>query len=99
MNSVPIHVSDDSRRQETYGDVGLQHRAGADHTILQSVGVSQGNCSYLWVTVRASDPFKTTPARMLGRNPGLKEICHSITGGSLAAQGTFIIPRGSAPGH
>ncbi|KAL8905469.1 MAG: hypothetical protein Q9207_002623 [Kuettlingeria erythrocarpa] len=30
---------------------------------------------------------KTTPARMLGKNPGLKEICHSITGGSLAAQG------------
>lgn len=24
---------------------------------------------------------------MLGKNPGLKEICHSITGGSLAAQG------------
>ncbi|KAL8812149.1 MAG: hypothetical protein Q9223_007362 [Gallowayella weberi] len=28
----------------------------------------------------------TTPARMLGKNPGLKEICHNITGGSLAAQ-------------
>ncbi|KAL8856050.1 MAG: hypothetical protein Q9178_007306 [Gyalolechia marmorata] len=24
---------------------------------------------------------KTTPARMLGKNPGLKEVCHSITGG------------------
>ncbi|KAL8897981.1 MAG: hypothetical protein Q9192_002321 [Flavoplaca navasiana] len=33
---------------------------------------------------------KTTPARMLGRNPGLKEICHSITGGSLAAQGYWM---------
>ncbi|KAL8989600.1 MAG: hypothetical protein Q9177_001553 [Variospora cf. flavescens] len=33
---------------------------------------------------------KTTPARMLGKNPGLKEICHSITGGSLAAQGYWM---------
>ena len=24
---------------------------------------------------------------MLGQNPGLREICHSITGGALAAQG------------
>ncbi|KAL8734332.1 MAG: hypothetical protein Q9166_001530 [cf. Caloplaca sp. 2 TL-2023] len=33
---------------------------------------------------------KTTPARMLGKNPGLKEICHSITGGSLTAQGYWM---------
>ncbi|KAL8842897.1 MAG: hypothetical protein Q9170_000301 [Blastenia crenularia] len=33
---------------------------------------------------------KTSPARMLGKNPGLKEICHSITGGSLAAQGYWM---------
>ncbi|KAL8681045.1 MAG: hypothetical protein Q9186_002818 [Xanthomendoza sp. 1 TL-2023] len=33
---------------------------------------------------------KTTPAKMLGKNPGLKEICHSITGGSLAAQGYWM---------
>lgn len=26
---------------------------------------------------------------MLGLNPGLKEITHSITGGALAAQGTY----------
>lgn len=26
---------------------------------------------------------------MLGLNPGLKEITHSITGGSIAAQGMF----------
>ncbi|KAM0416072.1 hypothetical protein ACHAPD_004987 [Fusarium lateritium] len=30
---------------------------------------------------------KTIPAKMLGLNPGLKEITHSITGGSIAAQG------------
>ncbi|KAI4171579.1 MAG: hypothetical protein LQ343_004171 [Gyalolechia ehrenbergii] len=33
---------------------------------------------------------KTTPARMLAKNPGLKEIVHSITGGSLAAQGYWM---------
>ena len=27
------------------------------------------------------------PAKMLNSNPGLREICHSITGGALAAQG------------
>ncbi|RMZ77281.1 hypothetical protein DV737_g4461, partial [Chaetothyriales sp. CBS 132003] len=32
----------------------------------------------------------TTPAKMLNRNVGLREICHSITGGSLVAQGYWI---------
>jgi hypothetical protein len=31
--------------------------------------------------------LQTTPAKMLNANPGLREICHSITGGALAAQG------------
>ena len=31
--------------------------------------------------------MKTMPAKMLNSNPGLREICHSITGGALAAQG------------
>ena len=30
---------------------------------------------------------QTTPAKMLGLNPGLREITHSITGGSIMAQG------------
>jgi hypothetical protein len=30
---------------------------------------------------------QTTPAKMLGLNPGLKELSHSITGGSIDAQG------------
>ncbi|KAL2408621.1 hypothetical protein ABEF93_005628 [Exophiala dermatitidis] len=33
---------------------------------------------------------KTTPAKMLSRNVGLKDICHSITGGALVAQGYWI---------
>ncbi|KAG4429637.1 hypothetical protein IFR05_014883 [Cadophora sp. M221] len=33
---------------------------------------------------------KTAPAKMLGMNPGLKEITHSITGGALAAQGYWM---------
>ncbi|KAE8447792.1 hypothetical protein EG329_010186 [Mollisiaceae sp. DMI_Dod_QoI] len=33
---------------------------------------------------------KTTPAKMLNMNPGLKEITHSITGGALAAQGYWM---------
>ncbi|KAF4456967.1 hypothetical protein F53441_982 [Fusarium austroafricanum] len=32
----------------------------------------------------------TMPAKMLGLNPGLKEITHSITGGSIAAQGYWM---------
>jgi hypothetical protein len=38
---------------------------------------------------------KTTPAKMLNRNAGLKEICHSITGGALVAQG-YWIPHAAA---
>ncbi|KAL9623526.1 MAG: hypothetical protein Q9160_002207 [Pyrenula sp. 1 TL-2023] len=33
---------------------------------------------------------KTTPAKMLNRNPGLRELCHSITGGALVAQGYWM---------
>ncbi|KAI0817296.1 hypothetical protein GGR55DRAFT_693543 [Xylaria sp. FL0064] len=33
---------------------------------------------------------KTTPAKMLNLNPGLKEISHSITGGSIIAQGYWM---------
>lgn len=33
---------------------------------------------------------KTTPAKMLNMNPGLKEITHSITGGALVAQGYWM---------
>ncbi|KZF25189.1 hypothetical protein L228DRAFT_265664 [Xylona heveae TC161] len=33
---------------------------------------------------------KTTPAKMLNSNPGLRDLCHSITGGALAAQGYWM---------
>ncbi|RYP79603.1 hypothetical protein DL769_002842 [Monosporascus sp. CRB-8-3] len=33
---------------------------------------------------------KTTPAKMLNANPGLKDITHSITGGSIMAQGYWM---------
>ncbi|EED21134.1 APSES transcription factor Xbp1, putative [Talaromyces stipitatus ATCC 10500] len=33
---------------------------------------------------------KTTPAKMLNANEGLRDICHSITGGALAAQGYWM---------
>lgn len=34
--------------------------------------------------------IQTTPAKMLNSNPGLRDICHSITGGALAAQGQLV---------
>lgn len=36
--------------------------------------------------------MQTTPAKMLARNQGLKDICHSITGGALVAQGLDSSP-------
>ncbi|KAK2749406.1 hypothetical protein FQN57_006338 [Myotisia sp. PD_48] len=33
---------------------------------------------------------KTAPSKMLNANPGLRDICHSITGGALAAQGYWM---------
>ncbi|KAJ5391133.1 hypothetical protein N7509_006623 [Penicillium cosmopolitanum] len=33
---------------------------------------------------------KTTPAKALAQNPGLRDICHSITGGAIAAQGYWM---------
>ncbi|KAG5656527.1 hypothetical protein KAF25_000114 [Fusarium avenaceum] len=37
-----------------------------------------------------SAEYPTMPAKMLGLNPGLKEITHSITGGSIVAQGYWM---------
>ncbi|KAL1952728.1 hypothetical protein VTO42DRAFT_4406 [Malbranchea cinnamomea] len=39
---------------------------------------------------RCNNYAKTAPAKMLNQNPGLREVCHSITGGSLAAQGYWM---------
>ncbi|KAL2869737.1 putative APSES transcription factor Xbp1 [Aspergillus lucknowensis] len=39
---------------------------------------------------KCNDYSKTTPAKMLNQNPGLRDICHSITGGALAAQGYWM---------
>ncbi|KAM5438470.1 hypothetical protein MferCBS31731_005047 [Microsporum ferrugineum] len=39
---------------------------------------------------RCNNYSKTAPAKMLNANPGLREICHSITGGALAAQGYWM---------
>lgn len=38
---------------------------------------------------RGADKKQTQPAKMLNLNPGLRDITHSITGGSIAAQGEF----------
>lgn len=37
--------------------------------------------------------LQTTPAKMLNLNPGLRDITHSITGGSIMAQGMFQRPQ------
>ncbi|KAL4908502.1 hypothetical protein BDW74DRAFT_166160 [Aspergillus multicolor] len=39
---------------------------------------------------KCNDYSKTMPAKMLNQNPGLRDICHSITGGALAAQGYWM---------
>ncbi|KKA28433.1 hypothetical protein TD95_003047, partial [Thielaviopsis punctulata] len=39
---------------------------------------------------KCCDYGKTMPAKMLNMNPGLKEITHSITGGTILAQGYWM---------
>ncbi|KAL5355065.1 hypothetical protein BJX96DRAFT_170315 [Aspergillus floccosus] len=39
---------------------------------------------------RSQNYSKTTPAKVLDANPGLREISHSITGGAIVAQGYWI---------
>lgn len=48
---------------------------------------SPGNRRIVHVSLTSS---KTTPAKALSTNPGLKELCHSITGGALIAQGYWV---------
>ncbi|KAJ5138267.1 uncharacterized protein N7515_003115 [Penicillium bovifimosum] len=39
---------------------------------------------------KLSNLLQTTPGKMLNQNPSLREICHSITGGALSAQGYWM---------
>lgn len=38
-----------------------------------------------------ADQKQTMPAKMLNMNPGLRDITHSITGGSIMAQGKHSV--------
>jgi hypothetical protein len=63
------------------------------------------SCNYSKVSASSSaadhlpnaDSSQTTPARMLNVNPGLKQNTFSITGGALAAQGTYRQSRPPPP--
>ena len=35
--------------------------------------------------------MQTIPAKAIGASSGLRELCHSITGGALAAQGMCLL--------
>ena len=50
-----------------------------------------GGCQGKEPTLLLMPSTQTTPAKMLNANPGLKDITHSITGGSIMAQGTRCI--------
>ncbi|KAL4892776.1 hypothetical protein BDV59DRAFT_202516 [Aspergillus ambiguus] len=39
---------------------------------------------------RSQNYSKTTPAKVLDANPGLREVSHSITGGAIVAQGYWL---------
>ena len=72
-------------------DVGLQHRPRSHNPSFQMQRLLQG--IYMPSHLPTKLTIQTTPGKMLNANPGLREICHSITGGALAAQGTFLPPR------
>lgn len=44
-------------------------------------------CSVYSPHAIAFDNVQTTPKKVIDRNLGLKDICHSVTGGALVAQG------------
>jgi hypothetical protein len=50
----------------------------------------QGKPSLASVLDCTNTGIQTTPGKMINSNPGLKDICHSITGGALAAQGEWF---------
>lgn len=72
------------------GDVGLQHRPRPHNPSFQMQWLLQG--TYTSMLQNPANTPKTTPAKMLSSNPGLREVCHSITGGSLIAQGMPLSP-------
>lgn len=68
--------------------MGLQYWTCTHDTPFQVWAVLEG-MGRIYTQLESSNQYhtQTTPAKMLARNEGLKEICHSITGGALVAQG------------
>lgn len=69
--------------------MGLQYWTCAHHPSVQVWTILEG-MGRIYTQLKSANQYhtQTTPAKMLARNEGLKEICHSITGGALVAQGT-----------
>ena len=85
--SIPIQLQGTRRREDLLHDVGLQHWPCSDNASVQVQWVFEGMTCKISRTWHVTDVVQTTPAKMLNRNPGLRDICHSITGGALVAQG------------
>ncbi|EFW14699.1 hypothetical protein D8B26_000624 [Coccidioides posadasii str. Silveira] len=57
------------------------------HTVMWDYNVGLVRTTSLF---KCNNYPKTAPGKMLDANRGLREICHSITGGALAAQGYWM---------
>ncbi|KAL9046617.1 MAG: hypothetical protein Q9214_000588 [Letrouitia sp. 1 TL-2023] len=90
-------VIDKFNDPETDLAIVFQYTFKMPHTEKKHVVMWDYNIGLVRITpfFKALDHPKTAPAKMLGKNPGLKEICYSITGGALAAQG-YWMPFGAA---
>ncbi|KAJ5087057.1 hypothetical protein NUU61_008364 [Penicillium alfredii] len=60
---------------------------GTQWTVMWDYNIGLVRTTHLF---KCNEYSKTTPGKMLNANPGLREICHSITGGALAAQGYWM---------
>ena len=71
--------------------MGLQHRTCPYDALFQVLPIWKGllltHHSPLGWLMTLTFTSQTVPAKMLNLNPGLKDITHSITGGSITAQG------------
>ncbi|KAI9672195.1 MAG: hypothetical protein M1831_002009 [Alyxoria varia] len=92
IRSFPREIPYNSDKKDFQGKTGRDAFQGKDHS----------NCSHSWALKGKAVPDQagcgtdqplppqTEPAKAIGQNPGLKDLCFSITGGALVAQGYWV---------
>ncbi|OAQ97034.1 hypothetical protein LLEC1_05785, partial [Akanthomyces lecanii] len=94
------HIPYNSSKKDFFGKTGRESIDVLKYEFRRPDGENQGDFTVMWdydVGLVRITPFfkclgyaKTKPSQMLDKNPGLRDITPSITGGAVSAQGYWM---------